>query len=337
MKKIYLLYILFTSIAFAQIDVPDGNTIALYLFNTGSGDTLYDISGNELHGILKDGASWHPEGGISLSNGTYIEIPHNELLNPKDESWTIEVIVRSKIDVLNNDSPTNTNSLLTKNDGDFSNGYNIHFDWEQQTINALLDDSSDTPFNFNVGTPFTFTEWENHHVALVYDNTSNNLKIYLDNILGNTIDTELKEITPTAPLYIGKYEQSSVSYTQFFFGVVKKLKFSNIARDPADFILTDIGENKTENNSPQLFELHQNYPNPFNPSTTINFQLPKSGFVTLRVYNILGKEVATLVNKNLIAGNHSMTFDGQNLSSGAYIYRLTSGSNNISRVMILQK
>ncbi len=337
MKKLFLLFILVTSIIFAQLDEPDGNTIALYLFDTGTGETLYDISDNNLHGILKGGATWHPEGGISFSNGAYVEIPHNELLNPKNESWTIEVVVRTKIDVLNNDSPTHTNSLLTKNDGDFSNGYNIHFDWDEQTIHALIDDSTNTPFNFRVGTPFTFTEWDNHHVALVYDKTANKLKIYLDNVLGEVINTDLKEITSTAPLYIGRYNQTSIGYTQYFFGVVKKLKFSNIAKDPSDFILTDIDNHLFSNTLPESFEVKQNYPNPFNPTTTIDYQIAKSGYVTLNVYNILGKEVSTLVSENLIAGNHQITFDAKNLPSGAYIYRLSNNNKTLSKIMILQK
>jgi len=337
MKKIFLLYILLTSIIIAQLDEPDGSTIALYLFNTGTGDTLYDVSDNNLHGILKSGATWHPEGGISFSNGAYVEIPHNELLNPKNESWTIEAVIRTKIDVLNNESPTNTNSLLTKNDGDFSNGYNIHFDWEEQTVHALIDDSTNTPFNFSVGTPFTFTEWDNHHIAFVYDKNANKLKIYLDNVLGETIDTELKEITSSAPLYIGKYEQISVGYTQYFFGVVKKLKFSNIAKDPSDFILTNINNHLVHNTLPGSFKVDQNYPNPFNPTTTISYSIPKSGYVTLKVYNILGKEISTLVNKKETAGNYQITFDAKNLPSGAYIYRLSSNNNTLSKIMILQK
>jgi len=86
---------------------------------------------------------------------------------------------------------------------------------------------------------------------------------------------------------------------------------------------------------PNRFNLSQNYPNPFNPSTTIEFTLPKSEFITLTVYNILGKEVTTLVNNKLQAGNHIYEFDGSKLASGVYLYRIESGNFQDVKKMIL--
>ncbi len=83
------------------------------------------------------------------------------------------------------------------------------------------------------------------------------------------------------------------------------------------------------------YELFQNYPNPFNPSTTIKFQIPNSKFTTLKVYNILGKEVATLVSRKLNQGNHTYTFDGKNLASGIYYYQLVAGEHREVKKMIL--
>jgi hypothetical protein len=73
---------------------------------------------------------------------------------------------------------------------------------------------------------------------------------------------------------------------------------------------------------PQYFSLNQNYPNPFNPSTRIEFNLASESKVTLKVFNLLGEEVATLLNGNLVSGKHSVDFKAQNLNSGVYIYRL---------------
>jgi hypothetical protein len=81
--------------------------------------------------------------------------------------------------------------------------------------------------------------------------------------------------------------------------------------------------------------LKQNYPNPFNPSTTIEFTLPKSEFVELKVYNLLGKEVSTLVSNKLNQGNHTYTFSGKNLASGIYYYQLTAGDYREVKKMIL--
>ncbi len=91
------------------------------------------------------------------------------------------------------------------------------------------------------------------------------------------------------------------------------------------------------------FELKPNYPNPFNPSTTINFSLSSAEFVTLKVYNIVGKEVITLVSDQLAAGSYNYNWDardnnGKTLSSGVYMYQLTAGNNvSMSQKMILMK
>jgi DNA/RNA endonuclease YhcR with UshA esterase domain len=93
---------------------------------------------------------------------------------------------------------------------------------------------------------------------------------------------------------------------------------------------------------PKSFELSQNYPNPFNPATTIEFALPQKEFVTLRVYNLLGQEVAMLLNGEMSAGRHSVRWDGTNGSgravpSGIYVYRLRAGEFDQTRRMVLLK
>lgn len=85
------------------------------------------------------------------------------------------------------------------------------------------------------------------------------------------------------------------------------------------------------------YKLSQNYPNPFNPSTKINFSIPKSGLTTLKVYNILGKEVATLVNNFQNAGNYVVEFDASRLASGAYFYRLEVNGFVATKKMLLIK
>jgi len=90
---------------------------------------------------------------------------------------------------------------------------------------------------------------------------------------------------------------------------------------------------------PQEYSLSQNYPNPFNPSTTIEFALPKSAFVTLKVYNLLGEEVATLVAEQRSAGIHRLNWDARGLATGVYLYRLKAGdpSNNSGQDFVQTK
>jgi tetratricopeptide (TPR) repeat protein len=92
-----------------------------------------------------------------------------------------------------------------------------------------------------------------------------------------------------------------------------------------------------ENVIPKEYELFNNYPNPFNPTTTIRYGLPKDGFVTLKVYDILGREVATLVNEYEAAGSYIVTFNAGNLASGIYIYQLKSGGFVANKKLILMK
>ncbi len=94
---------------------------------------------------------------------------------------------------------------------------------------------------------------------------------------------------------------------------------------------------ENEKSVPKVFSLSQNYPNPFNPSTQITFSLDKSETANLTVYNMLGQKVATLINGNLSAGEHTVNFSADNLSSGIYIYQLSSGSRIISKKMMLLK
>ena len=87
----------------------------------------------------------------------------------------------------------------------------------------------------------------------------------------------------------------------------------------------------------ELFSLGENYPDPFNPSTTINYTLPEAAFVELKVYDIIGREVATLVNEYLPAGSHQISFDGKRLASGVYLYRLKARDNTLTKKMVLTR
>ncbi len=88
---------------------------------------------------------------------------------------------------------------------------------------------------------------------------------------------------------------------------------------------------------PSHFSLSQNYPNPFNPSTQIGFSVPQSGFVSLKVYDLLGKEVFTLVDGVIDAGYHQVTLDAGKLTTGVYFYRLTSGTFSDTKKLLLMK
>jgi len=129
-------------------------------------------------------------------------------------------------------------------------------------------------------------------------------------------------------------------------GIMVKCPPDDYEGDPRPYPGTrpDIGADETvitgiksrlDGNIPKEYALSQNYPNPFNPSTTIEFALPKSAFITLKVYNLLGEEVATLVAEKRSAGIHKINWEATGLASGVYLYRLEAGEYVQNKKLIL--
>jgi len=111
----------------------------------------------------------------------------------------------------------------------------------------------------------------------------------------------------------------------------------NIVYDTTSVKTSPVVSVKENSGIPVQYELYQNYPNPFNPSTTIQFALPEEANVTLKVYNSMGKEVVTLINKILPAGYHSIVFNATDLVSGIYFYKIEAGNFSSVRKMLLMK
>ena len=113
-------------------------------------------------------------------------------------------------------------------------------------------------------------------------------------------------------------EQNNITYSVVVDGIEGVDQFS-----PG--VITSVSS-KGNYNIPKQYNLNQNYPNPFNPNTIISYQIPKNSLVTLKIYNILGQEVATLINEEQIAGDHNVSFNAAGLSSGVYFYSLKAGN-----------
>ena len=103
---------------------------------------------------------------------------------------------------------------------------------------------------------------------------------------------------------------------------------------PRSITAVELTNNK---NLPSSYQLYQNYPNPFNPVTKIKYDIPKSGFVTIKVFNLLGQEVALLVNQEQRAGKYSIEFNAAGFVSGIYFYRIQAGNYSLTKKMILLK
>lgn len=109
-----------------------------------------------------------------------------------------------------------------------------------------------------------------------------------------------------------------------------------------DFMLQSLanpltGTENSNTTAPGEYSLEQNFPNPFNPTTNIKFSVAKAGFVKIVVFDVLGREVQTLVNNKLAEGSYEVNFDGSSLYSGIYFYKITSGDYSQVRKMVLIK
>jgi hypothetical protein len=155
-----------------------------------------------------------------------------------------------------------------------------------------------------------------------YDRTTKTVK---DSILWNNPPAPPSEARPRAIAFSASGDTAWVG------------QFNSTVPGVQMFIRKIVSVEPVDNSIPSGYALSQNYPNPFNPSTEIQFSIPAGGFTTLKVYDVLGKEVATLVNENLNPGTFKTTLDGSALSSGTYIYRLVSGSMQVTKKMMLLK
>ena len=193
------------------------------------------------------------------------------------------------------------------------------------------------------------------------DNLTRNLTIYHTNstingtvtLDGNPPNMNIELVATVADTgYVRTYTDSAGNYN---FNVSNKLfnyeislgqpllNYSgySITAHPGDtdvnfnFTITDVG--RGQSNVPNTFSLSQNFPNPFNPSTTIKYRVKETSKVQLKVFNILGNEVETLVSGLKPAGNYEVTWNAVNLPSGIYFYQLRAGSFTDTKKMVLLK
>lgn len=196
------------------------------------------------------------------------------------------------------------------------------------------------------------TGW--HHYVMVYDGTAPSVQIYYDGAVQTTTITGTIPATLTnagsTPLIIGNYEQSTSGPPHT--GAIDYVQLDNsawtasqVSDDYQSGLAKRSGYNdeyETISDLPTVFALHPNFPNPFNPTTTIKFDLSEETDVTLKIYNILGQEVTTLINGRMEAGFHKTIWNGQNsygqqVASGIYICRMVAGDFTSIQKMLLTK
>lgn len=177
-------------------------------------------------------------------------------------------------------------------------------------------------------------------IHIVYDSASSSVKVYKDGVFQSSTAQTPFNFTAGTGFSVGGYSTSAGLE-----GLMDEFRFYKRALDSSEIantwnvnlgVITGITPISTTQ-IPADYKLSQNYPNPFNPVTKINYALPKSGFVTLKVYDMLGREVVNLINENKTAGNYSVDFNASSLSSGAYFYRLeVNGFVDTKKMMLLK-
>ena len=176
-------------------------------------------------------------------------------------------------------------------------------------------------------------------IHIVYDSAASNVKVYINGALSNTVSQTPFNFTSGTGFSVGGYSSSAGLQ-----GLMDEFRFYKRALDSAEIALTwnqnlglITGITPISSNIPSTYSLSQNYPNPFNPVTKINFSIPKTGLVTIRIYDVIGKEVKTLVNEVKNAGSYILDFDGSLFASGTYFYRLESNGFISTKKMMLVK
>jgi len=163
---------------------------------------------------------------------------------------------------------------------------------------------------------------------------------YAGTITGNGVYNYGTSVTVTAaPNNTAGSNYKFVNWTENNVELTKNSSYTFIITANRNLVANFVDATSVEKESgiPKEYSLLQNYPNPFNPSTTVKYTIPKSEFVTLKIYNLLGREILTLVNEEELPGNYEVKLDGTNLSSGIYFYKLQTEDFTQTKKMILLK
>ncbi|MBI5471752.1 MAG: immunoglobulin domain-containing protein, partial [Ignavibacteriae bacterium] len=332
---------------------PD-DIVAMYRFGEGSGNTIHDVAAQgepaELTVEKPEAASWINGGGIALNMPSAIQSAQAglKILQAVKTSNAITVEAWLKPTLVSQSSPLHFFSLVER-DGvrllDVQSTMNndrsaISFEAQMQTAAASMIQPIGSLAKANGLTHVVFTR-----------DASSEATLYLNGeprASGSPVVNFADWNDATLVLggdesgWLGEY-QLVVVYSRAITAEQVRVHFEG-GPDAELAMPVPTSMAPTMNNTmtvapalPKEFALYQNYPNPFNPSTTIKFDLPKDENVTLTLYNMIGQQVATLVNERKTAGSYSINWNAQNFATGVYIYRFKAGNFVQTRKLVLVK
>lgn len=322
MKIFCLIFIIVICISnlFAQVNIDSG-LLAYYPFNGDANDE----SGNENHGIINgpvltmdrfgnDSSAYEFDGSssyISIPNSQTLQSPSNEL---SQVAW-INIYSWSLVG-------TQFGPILMKSNTG-TNAFQYRMSVGSTGVNTAINNWSNA---VTISDTLNFNEW--YMIASTLKDDT--IKAYVNGVFIGE-GTLTGPISPdSSPLEIGR---DVPGVTEIFHGKIDDVRIYNRALKQQEidslFKVNPTSINITDLDIPMVFELNQNYPNPFNPSTNISYSILKSDYISLKVYDNLGKEVRTIFNDYQNRGTYSIDFNASGLSSGIYYYTL-HGSKKFS-------
>ena len=321
------------SIAGYTLEAP----IAHWKFDETEGETANDENGAR-HGTWVGNVGWVPEGGLyggaieCNDDSSFIIVPDADaIFDDLGTEFTFSVWVQVY------EFTQDWQGIIFKNDKFFLERNNSG---SSGTVNGIhfkcKDETGAQPFNLYGDITIDDGAW--HHIVGIYD--SDMAYLYVDNVLDKEGEATGDFIGYVEdPLVIGAKFEST--YRNSWLGLIDDVRIYNysMTADQVDELYNLDVDSKISDTAGLggEFVLQQNYPNPFNPKTTISYAVNTTGNVELNVYDLLGHQVATLVNGVQTAGNYQVTFDARDLSSGVYIYTLKSSESVLTNKMILMK
>jgi len=332
-----LVFLFTAAIAFAQTFHPAGQELSIleeglvghWPFDEMSGTMAYDFSGNENHGVI-DGATWVTgkvgDGALSFDGvSNVVKVPHSPSL-----VFTNQVTIAAWLNLA--DATANQDAIqkygialceLRDANGIIKNILKLNEQW--------------LSFPYNENADAFLNQW--HHLALTYDGAQvvNYLDGQIDNTFAQTGDINI----PTAGESDLSFGANAPWNDIYFNGMIDDVRLYNRALSASEIENLFHGVNAVEQSTvpahPGTFELCQNYPNPFNNSTVIEFILKEQGKVSLKVYNHSGQEVASLVDGQMAAGSHKVSWIPEELASGVYFYTISVNGFKQTRKLLFLK
>jgi hypothetical protein len=322
--------------------VPVSGLVAYYPFN-GNGN---DESGNGHNGSIYGATLVADRNGVPYAAygfngvGGYISVANDAALNPP----AVTVVAWAKVNAFSSTKSggnTTQQYIVFKQNVGPSNfeGYSVGLSEPTRNFGVMVA-KGNGGVQRGVGSAVGSIELNRwYQIALVADSTQ--IMMYLDGVFQGNVQTGFPLNYATRPLYFGRSGDNG--FDGYFNGGIDNIRIYNRTLRAGEIdtlyrvempYTTAVDEMP---GNPVCFELSQNYPNPFNPSTTMRYGLASRSHVVLTVFNTLGQKVAVLQDGEQEVGYHEVQFDGSNLSSGVYFYRMHAGAYVATRKMVLMR